>query len=175
MNNELGLPYTVLRADEHTRFLVLELGARGAGHIRWLADIAPPSIGAVLNVGSAHLGEFGSREAIAAAKAELVEALPAAVRGGVAVLNADDPLVRAMAARTSARVVTFGESAGADVRAAEIRIEDRSAELHPALRRRGRAGIAAAGGCPPRPERAGRRDDRGRGRARAGHHRHCAR
>lgn len=124
MNNELGLPYTVLRADEQTRFLVLELGARGPGHIRWLAEIAPPSIGAVLNVGSAHLGEFGSRQAIAAAKAELVEALPDGTRGGVAVLNADDPLVRAMADRTTARVVTFGEAGGADVRAAEIRVDD---------------------------------------------------
>ncbi|HEX3258041.1 MAG TPA: UDP-N-acetylmuramoyl-tripeptide--D-alanyl-D-alanine ligase [Pseudonocardia sp.] len=124
MNNELGLPYTVLRANEQTRFLVLELGARGVGHIRWLAEIAPPRIGAVLNVGSAHLGEFGSREAIAAAKAELVEALPDAARGGVAVLNADDPLVRAMAARTTARVVSFGAAGGADVGAAEIRLDD---------------------------------------------------
>jgi UDP-N-acetylmuramoyl-tripeptide--D-alanyl-D-alanine ligase len=123
-NNELGHPYTVLRADTSTRFLVLETSARGIGHIRALTRIAPPRIGVVLNVGSAHLGEFGSREAIATAKAELVEALPAARDGGVAVLNADDPLVAGMANRTRARVVTVGESAGADVRAHRVRLDD---------------------------------------------------
>ena len=119
-NNEIGLPLTVLQADAHTRHLVLEMGARGRGHIAALCAIAPPQIGVVLNVGSAHLGEFGSREAIAAAKGELVEALPA---HGVAVLNADDPLVAGMAARTTARVVTFGESVGAQVRATEVTID----------------------------------------------------
>jgi UDP-N-acetylmuramoyl-tripeptide--D-alanyl-D-alanine ligase len=123
-NNELGHPYTVLRADRATRYLVLELSARGLGHIRVLADIAPPRIGVVLNVGSAHIGEFGSREAIAEAKGELVEALPSAVDGGVAVLNADDPLVAAMAARTSARVVMVGRAADADVRALDVRLDD---------------------------------------------------
>ncbi len=120
-NNELGHPYTVLRATPGTRFLVLETSARGIGHIAYLADIAPPRIGVVLNVGSAHLGEFGSREAIAQAKGELVEALPA---DGVAVLNADDPLVAAMATRTRARVVRVGESAAADVRAAHVSLDD---------------------------------------------------
>src|SRR5262249_36286357 len=86
-NNELGHPWTVLRADERTRHLVLELSARGAGHIAALCAVAPPRIGAVLNVGSAHLGEFGSPEAVASAKGELVAALPAADCGGVAVLN----------------------------------------------------------------------------------------
>ena len=124
MNNELGHPYTVLRADEHTQFLVLEMGARGIGQVRHLAEIAPPRIGVVLNVGSAHLGEFGSREAIAQAKGELVEALPCAADGGVAVLNADDPLVSAMAARTRARVVTVGQAASADVRAHDVRLDD---------------------------------------------------
>jgi UDP-N-acetylmuramoyl-tripeptide--D-alanyl-D-alanine ligase len=123
-NNELGHPYTVLRADTSTRFLVLETSARGIGHIRALTRIASPRIGVVLNVGSAHLGEFGSREAIATAKAELVEALPAARDGGVAVLNADDPLVAGMANRTRARVVTVGESAGVDVRADRVRLDD---------------------------------------------------
>ena len=123
-NNELGHPYTVLRADTSTRFLVLETSARGIGHIRALTRIAPPRIGVVLNVGSAHLGEFGSREVIATAKAELVEALPAARDGGVAVLNADDPLVAGMANRTRARVVTVGESAGVDVRADRVRLDD---------------------------------------------------
>jgi UDP-N-acetylmuramoyl-tripeptide--D-alanyl-D-alanine ligase len=123
-NTELGHPYTVLRADTSTRFLVLETSARGIGHIRALTRIAPPRIGVVLNVGSAHLGEFGSREAIATAKAELVEALPAATDGGIAVLNADDPLVAGMANRTRARVVTVGESAGVDVRADQVRLDD---------------------------------------------------
>src|SRR6201999_3120870 len=80
-NNELGHPYTVLRADERTRFLVLETSARGIGHIRYLTEIAPPRIGIELNVGSAHLGEFGSRAAIAQAKGELVEGVPPG-RGG---------------------------------------------------------------------------------------------
>jgi len=123
-NNELGHPYTVLRADASTRFLVLETSARGVGHIRALTRIAPPRIGVVLNVGSAHLGEFGSREAIATAKRELVEALPAATDGGVAVLNGDDPLVARMANRTRARVVTVGESPGVDVRADHVRLDE---------------------------------------------------
>src|SRR4051794_14947236 len=120
-NNELGHPYTVLRATPDTRFLVLEKSARGIGHIRYLTEIAPPRIGVVLNVGSAHLGEFGSREAIAQAKGELVEALPA---DGVAVLNADDPLVAAMAARTRARVVLVGQSPEASVRAEDLALDD---------------------------------------------------
>ena len=122
-NNELGHPYTVLRADSGTDFLVLELSARGVGHIAGLAAAAPPRIGAVLNVGSAHLGEFGSREAIARAKGELVEALPAAADGGVAVLNADDPLVSAMASRTAAAVVRFGTGRDADVRAEDVALD----------------------------------------------------
>jgi UDP-N-acetylmuramoyl-tripeptide--D-alanyl-D-alanine ligase len=122
-NNELGLPWTVLRADEHTRHLVLEMSARGVGHIAALARIAPPSIGAVLNVGTSHLGEFGSREAIAQAKGELVEALPA---DGLAVLNADDPLVAAMAARTKARVAFVGRSPDASVRAVDVTLDDQA-------------------------------------------------
>jgi UDP-N-acetylmuramoyl-tripeptide--D-alanyl-D-alanine ligase len=116
-NNELGLPLTVLRAEEKTRFLVLEMGARGVGHIAELCAIAPPDIALVLNVGVAHLGEFGSREAIAQAKGELVEALS---RDGVAVLNLDDPLVAAMSTRTRAPVRTFGHAVGADVRLHEV-------------------------------------------------------
>jgi UDP-N-acetylmuramoyl-tripeptide--D-alanyl-D-alanine ligase len=113
-NNELGHPYTVLRATEQTRYLVLEKSARGIGHITALTRIARPRIGVVLNVGTAHLGEFGSREAIAKSKGELVEALPPASEGGVAVLNADDPLVIGMAARTAARVIFFGETRRAE-------------------------------------------------------------
>lgn len=121
-NNEIGHPWTVLRADWATRHLVLELSARGPGQIRALCQVAPPSIGVVLNVGSAHLAEFGSREAIATAKGELVESLPAA---GVAVLNADDAAVSAMDRRTAARVVRFGRSAAAQVRAVDIALDDR--------------------------------------------------
>ncbi|WP_406689133.1 UDP-N-acetylmuramoyl-tripeptide--D-alanyl-D-alanine ligase [Saccharopolyspora sp. ID03-671] len=120
-NNELGHPWTVLRADESTRHLVLELSARGVGHIAALCEVAPPSIGVVLNVGHAHLGEFGSQEAVAQAKGELVESLP---EDGVAVLNADDPLVAAMAERTRARVVLVGESPNAHVRAEDIDVDE---------------------------------------------------
>ena len=123
-NNELGHPWTVLRADATTRHLVCELSARGPGHIAALCRVAPPRVGAVLNVGSAHLGEFGSREAIAAAKGELVEALPGADAGGVAVLGADDPVVAAMADRTTARVVHAGRAAAAHVRAVDETLGD---------------------------------------------------
>ncbi|WP_374456649.1 UDP-N-acetylmuramoyl-tripeptide--D-alanyl-D-alanine ligase [Nocardioides sp.] len=119
-NNELGVPLTVLRATEETKYLVVEMGARGVGHVAELCAIAPPHVAAVLNVGTAHIGEFGSREAIAQAKGEIVEALGA---GGAAVLNADDDLVAAMASRTDAQVVTFG-GAGADVAVGEITSDD---------------------------------------------------
>ncbi|MFH8367264.1 UDP-N-acetylmuramoyl-tripeptide--D-alanyl-D-alanine ligase [Streptomyces sp. NPDC018031] len=122
LNNEIGLPLTALRADESTRHLVLEMGARGVGHIRYLTGLTPPRIGLVLNVGTAHIGEFGGREQIALAKGELVEDLPAAAEGGVAVLNADDPFVRAMRDRTKARTVLFGEAEDADVRAENVRL-----------------------------------------------------
>ncbi|MFE0253119.1 UDP-N-acetylmuramoyl-tripeptide--D-alanyl-D-alanine ligase [Streptomyces sp. NPDC059010] len=124
LNNEIGLPLTALSATEETRFLVLEMGARGIGHIRYLSDLTPPRIGLVLNVGTAHIGEFGGREQIAQAKGELVEGLPSQAEGGTAVLNADDPLVRAMASRTKAKVILFGESGEADVRAENVRLTD---------------------------------------------------
>ncbi|WP_406295753.1 UDP-N-acetylmuramoyl-tripeptide--D-alanyl-D-alanine ligase [Embleya sp. NBC_00888] len=120
-NTEIGLPLTVLGVTEETRYLVAEMGARHVGDIAYLCELTPPRIGLVLNVGSAHMGEFGGREGIARAKGELVEALPA---DGVAVLNQDDPLVRAMASRTKARVVTFGESAKADVRAENVTLDE---------------------------------------------------
>ncbi|MFZ2172873.1 MAG: UDP-N-acetylmuramoyl-tripeptide--D-alanyl-D-alanine ligase [Rhodococcus sp. (in: high G+C Gram-positive bacteria)] len=125
-NNELGHPWTALRADTDTSFLVLEMSARGGGHVASLAEIAPPKIGVVLNVGTAHLGEFGSRDAIATAKGELVEALPSAEEGGVAVLNADDQLVSGMASRTSARVVLVGRSESVQVRATDVRLDDKA-------------------------------------------------
>jgi len=125
LNNEIGLPLTALSATEETRFLVLEMGARGIGHIRYLTELTPPRIGLVINVGTAHIGEFGGREQIAQAKGELVEALPSESDGGTAILNADDPLVRAMAVRTKAKVIFFGESGEADVRAENVRLTDK--------------------------------------------------
>jgi len=124
-NNELGVPLTALAVEEDTRFLVVEMGARGVGHIAALCAITGPRVGAVLNVGSAHLGEFGGVEEIARAKGELVEALPAAADGGVAVLSADDERVAAMASRTAAAVVRFGLAPEADVRAEDVVLDDR--------------------------------------------------
>ncbi|TCI99753.1 UDP-N-acetylmuramoyl-tripeptide--D-alanyl-D-alanine ligase [Aeromicrobium sp. IC_218] len=132
-NNELGVPLTVLRADAGTRFLVVEMGARGIGHIRLLCDIAPPDVGVVLNVGSAHLGEFGSPERTAQAKGELVEALRP---DGVAVLNADDARVAAMASRTVAPVLTFGGE-GADVGVVDVAL-DASGEVDLVVAHQGR-------------------------------------
>ncbi|MFM9033951.1 MAG: UDP-N-acetylmuramoyl-tripeptide--D-alanyl-D-alanine ligase [Mycobacterium sp.] len=120
-NNELGHPWTVLRADRDTDYLVLEMSARHPGNIAALAAIAPPSVAVVLNVGTAHLGEFGSREVIAQTKAELVQAVP---DSGVAVLNADDPVVAAMAAMTPARVVMVGRAETADVRADGVELDE---------------------------------------------------
>lgn len=120
LNNELGVPLTVLSIRESTRFLVLEMGARGVGHISYLTDFARPDIAVVLNVGSAHLGEFGSVDAIARAKGELVEALDPA---GAAVLYADDPYVRDMAERSKAPVVFWGEGQG-DLQIHNLRLDD---------------------------------------------------
>ena len=123
-NNELGLPLTVLRADESTRFLVLEMGARGLGHIAYLCEIAPPDVAVVLNIGSAHVGQYRDQSEIALAKSEIVAALQA---GGTAVLNADDALVAAMAETATAvgaRVSTFGESPAADVRIADLTLDE---------------------------------------------------
>ena len=116
-NNEIGLPLTVLEADTSTRFLVLEMGASGIGHLTYLTQIAPPDVSVVLAVGSAHLGEFGGIEAVATAKAEIVAGL---VPGGTAVLNADDLRVVAMAGAAPGPVVTFGTIPTADVRAENI-------------------------------------------------------
>ena len=116
-NNEVGLPLTLLRADEGTEAVVCEMGSRGPGHIRLLCEVASPTVGVVTNVGEAHMELFGSRDVLRDAKAELPEALPA---GGVAVLNADDPVVRSYADRTRARVVLFGTARAADVSAESI-------------------------------------------------------
>jgi UDP-N-acetylmuramoyl-tripeptide--D-alanyl-D-alanine ligase len=137
-NNELGHPWTALRADADTRFLVMEKGARGVGHVRYLCEVVPPRISVVLNVGVAHIGEFGSVENIALAKGELVEALPA---DGLAVLNADDPLVDAMAQRTRARVVRYGEAAHADVRAVDVTLDGRGRPAYTLVTPEGSAAV----------------------------------
>lgn len=111
-NNELGHPWTVLRATPETDYLILEMSARHPGNIAALAAIAPPQIAVVLNVGTAHLGEFGSREAIANTKAELPQAVPAS---GVVILNVDDTAVAAMAGKTAARVVRVSREPGSEV------------------------------------------------------------
>lgn len=132
-NNELGLPLTVLRADESTRYLVLEMGAARAGDLTYLTSIAPVRIGTVLAVGNAHVETFVAGagpeaegrdplDIVAQAKSELVAALPSASAGGVAVLNADDPRVAAMAARTEAGVVWFGRGPRATITAVDERL-----------------------------------------------------
>jgi UDP-N-acetylmuramoyl-tripeptide--D-alanyl-D-alanine ligase len=120
-NNELGHPWTVLRASVATDYLILELSARHPGNIAALAAIAPPAIGVVLNVGTAHLGEFGSREAIAKTKSELPQAVP---RSGVVVLNVDDPAVAAMAEVTAARVVRVSRNSQTDVWAGPVTLDE---------------------------------------------------
>ena len=119
-NNEVGMPLTVLDLGPAHEAAVLEMGMYTGGEIRELAAIGQPSIGIVTAVQPVHLSRIGSLDAIEDAKAELVEALPAADRGGVAILNADDPRVRRMGPRTRARVRTYGFAPDADVRADEV-------------------------------------------------------
>lgn len=119
-NTEVGLPLTILSADIHTQFLVLEMGMRGIGHICTLAKIAEPDIGVVINVGSAHIELLGSVENIALAKSELVRALPPT---GIAILNHDDPLVFQMRDALECATFTFGETLGSDFYASEVNIE----------------------------------------------------
>jgi len=108
-NNELGVPLTLLSLREDTEVLVCELGARAPGQIRDLCAYVRPQIGVVTNVGVTHYEQFGSVDAIVAAKSELVASLP---EGGVAVLNADDPAVAGMAGVTAAEVLTYGLAGG---------------------------------------------------------------
>ncbi|HET6664697.1 MAG TPA: UDP-N-acetylmuramoyl-tripeptide--D-alanyl-D-alanine ligase [Acidimicrobiales bacterium] len=125
-NNELGVPLTLVNAAGDTEALVVELGARGLGHIAALCALAAPTVGVVTRVAAVHTETFGTLEEVASAKGELVEALP---DNGHAVLNAGDPLVVAMASRTSAEIVTFG--GGGDVRAESVALDD---ELRPSFR-----------------------------------------
>lgn len=121
-NNEIGLPLTVLRVTTATRYLVLEMGADRIGNIAYLTRIAPPDVGVVLAVGVAHVGHFGSVEAIAKTKAEMVSGV---VDGGSVVLNADDLRVVAMAGQAApgTTVQTFGTIPSADVRAEDVSVD----------------------------------------------------
>ena len=135
-NNEIGLPLTLVNTVEgEADHVVLEMGARGLGHIAMLCDIGRPTVGVVTTVGSAHTSEFGSVEAVAQGKGELIAALPS---DGSAVLNADVPLVAAMAERTAATVLTFGA-------AGEVRAEadsSPSSAITPSTATRRTAGMA---------------------------------
>lgn len=122
-NNELGVPLTLLNGPDRSEAAVIEMGARGVGHIRDLCVVARPTVGIVTRVAPAHLALFGGIDDVASAKGELIEALPAGPLG-VAVLNHDDPLVRAMADRGPAAVLSFGLEAGADVRASAVRLDE---------------------------------------------------
>jgi UDP-N-acetylmuramoyl-tripeptide--D-alanyl-D-alanine ligase len=117
-NNELGVPLTLLATKVETRVVICEMGARGLGQIKELCELARPQIGVVTNVGVTHYEQFGSREAIAEAKGELVRSLP---EGGAAILNADDPLVMGMASRAEAEILTYGMSPKAWVHAQGVR------------------------------------------------------
>ncbi len=123
LNNEIGLPLTLLRLERRHQRAVLEMGMYALGEIANLCRLARPRIGVVTNVGPTHLERLGTIERIAQAKAELVQALPPADEGGVAILNADDPLVRAMAGRTAARVFTYGLDDASDLWADQITSE----------------------------------------------------
>lgn len=119
-NTEVGVPLTILNADESTKYLVLEMGMRGEGQIRYLTEIAVPSVGVIVNVGTAHAELLGSREAIARAKGEIVDNLPP---DGFAILNGDDPLILAKAKHTKANVVRFGRGVDCEVRATDVRLD----------------------------------------------------
>jgi UDP-N-acetylmuramoyl-tripeptide--D-alanyl-D-alanine ligase len=119
-NTEVGVPITLLRAPEDAEAIVVEMGARGRGHIALLAGVARPDVGVVTNVGAAHLEMFGTREAVGEAKAELVEHLEP---GGVAVLNADDPVVAGFADRTAASVLLYGQASEAAVRGEDLSLD----------------------------------------------------
>lgn len=128
LNNEIGLPVTLLNAPESARAVVLEMGARFAGNISTLCEIARPSIGVITNIGMAHAEHLGGREGIATVKGELLDALP---DDGLAVLNADCDYSLRLRGRASAQTLIVGESQGADVLISAIELDD---ELRPKFR-----------------------------------------
>lgn len=120
-NNELGAPITLLQCDERTKYCILEMGARHLGDITTLCKMARPDFGVVLRVGTAHVGEFGSAQAVAQAKSEMISSLPP---GAVAVLGQYDLFTPAMATLHQGPIVTFGETTSADVRATDTDIRE---------------------------------------------------
>jgi UDP-N-acetylmuramoyl-tripeptide--D-alanyl-D-alanine ligase len=120
-NNELGTPITLLQCDNRTKFCILEMGARHLGDIALLCEMAKPDIGMVLRVGSAHIGEFGSADAVAKAKSEMISAL---APGAIAILGQYDAYTPKMNALHQGRVIFFGETSDADIRATDIEIRE---------------------------------------------------
>jgi len=121
LNNELGVPLLILRCSETTKFCIVEMGARHLGDISYLAEIAKPHVGVVLTVGTAHLGEFGSREIIAKAKSELITSLTA---GGTAILGTYDEFTPNMVVPSGVKRVLFGEKSKCEIRAADVEVRE---------------------------------------------------
>ena len=121
LNNELGVPLLILRCTETTKFCIVEMGARHVGDISHLADIAKPHVGVVLTVGTAHLGEFGSRELIAQAKSELITSLTA---GATAILGTYDEFTPNMTVPAGVQRILFGEKSKCEVRAADVEVRE---------------------------------------------------
>ena len=121
LNNELGVPLLILRCSETTKFCIVEMGARHLGDISYLAEIAKPHVGVVLTVGTAHLGEFGSREIIAKAKSELITSLTA---GGTAILGTYDEFTPNMVVPSGLKRVLFGEKSKCEIRAADVEVRE---------------------------------------------------
>jgi UDP-N-acetylmuramoyl-tripeptide--D-alanyl-D-alanine ligase len=137
-NNEIGVPLTILGAADDAEVLVLELGMRGVGQIAALADLARPTVGVITNIGLAHAEMLGGVEAVAHAKAELLEALPSS---GTAVLPADDAHLTTLLGRAVSNVVTFGESPRADVRVEHVRLDGRLVPTFDLVTASGRARV----------------------------------
>ena len=121
LNNELGVPLLILRCSETTKFCIVEMGARHLGDIAYLAEIAKPHVGVVLTVGTAHLGEFGSREIIAKAKSELITSLTA---GGTAILGTYDEFTPNMVVPSGVKRILFGEKSKCEIRAADVEVRE---------------------------------------------------